>query len=74
MPCYSFIALNRARDMLAVDWLSQTHVKNYHNFSRVVIRIFLRGENPYKALLFIQQIITLMWYCLSCNVGAWCGS
>ena len=32
------MALNRASDVLAADWLSQTHVRNYRNFSRVVIR------------------------------------
>ena len=36
-----FQALNRANDnMSAADSLSQTHVKNYRNFSRVVIRLF----------------------------------
>ena len=34
---YSFMALNRACDMSATGWLSQTHVKRDSNFSRVVI-------------------------------------
>ena len=46
--CYSFTALNRASDVLAADWLSQTHVKNYRNFSRVVIRFFSVVEIPIK--------------------------
>ena len=37
---HSFMPLNRARNMLAADWLSQTHMKNYRNVSRVVIRLF----------------------------------
>ena len=32
------MALNRASDAPAADWLSQTHVTNYRDFSRVVIR------------------------------------
>ena len=31
--CHSFMAINRAFDVLAADWLSQTHVENYRNFS-----------------------------------------
>ena len=34
------MALNRASDATAADWLSQTHVTNYRDFSRVVIRFF----------------------------------
>ena len=38
--CYSLTALNRASDVSAADWLSHTQVKNYRNFSRVLIRFF----------------------------------
>ena len=44
------MALNRASDMPAADWLSQTQVKNYRNFLRVVIQFFsVQVEIP-KAL------------------------
>ena len=42
------MALNEASDVSAADWLSQTHMKNYRNFSRVVIRLFLVEEIPIK--------------------------
>ena len=37
--CHSIMALNRATGVSAADhnWLSQTHVKNYRNFSLVEI-------------------------------------
>ena len=38
--CHSLVVLNRASDVPAADWLSQTH-------------IFLSGGNAYKALQFI---------------------
>ena len=42
--CLSFMALNRAS---ATNWLpSQTHVKNYRNFSRVMIRFFSAVKIP----------------------------
>ena len=41
-----FMALNGASDVLAADWLPQTHVKNYHNFSCVVIRFSSEVEIP----------------------------
>ena len=44
--CHSFTALNRASDISAVDWLSQTHVKKYGNFSRAVTRFFSVVEIP----------------------------
>ena len=50
--CRSFMALNRASDMSATDWLSQTHGK-YRNFSRVVIRFFSEVKVQNKALQFI---------------------
>jgi len=46
--CYTFTAQNRASGVPAADWLSQTHVKNYRNFSRVMIRFFSMGEIPIK--------------------------
>ena len=46
--CHSLIALHWARDMSAADWLFQTHVKNYRNFSTVVIRLFSEVEIPTK--------------------------
>ena len=46
--CHSLIALHKARDMSAADWLFQTHVKNYRNFSPVVIRLFSEVEIPIK--------------------------
>ena len=46
--CHSFMALNRASNMSAADWLFQTHAKNYRNFSRVVIRLFSEVKIPIK--------------------------
>ena len=46
--CYSFMALNRASDVPAADWLSQTQVKNYSNFSCVVILLSSVVEIPIK--------------------------
>ena len=37
---HSFMALNRASGKSEADWPSQTHDKNYHNFSHVVIGFF----------------------------------
>ena len=42
------MALNRACDVPAADWLSQTHVKNYRNFSRAVIQFVSVVEIPIK--------------------------
>ena len=50
MQCHLFIVLNGLSGMPTADLLSQTHVKNYHNFLGVV---FLSGGNPYKACQFI---------------------
>ena len=36
-------------DVLAADWQSETHVKNYDNFSRAVIRFF-SGMEQWKSL------------------------
>ena len=46
--CHSFMVLNKASDMPAADWLSQTQVKNYCNFSRVVMQFFSVVEIPIK--------------------------
>ena len=37
VDCHSLMVLNRAIYVSAADWLSQTQMKNYHNFSGVVI-------------------------------------
>ena len=41
-------SLPRQSDVLAADWQSETHVKNYDNFSRAVIRFFSGMEIPIK--------------------------
>jgi len=46
--CHSFTAINRASDVPAADWLSQTYEKNYRSFSGVVIRFVQIGEIPVK--------------------------
>ena len=33
----SFMELSRLSDLSAADWLSQKHMRNYHNFSRVEV-------------------------------------
>ena len=43
-----FMAPNRASDVLAADWWFETHVKNYHKFSRLEIRFSLVVEIPIK--------------------------
>jgi len=53
MCCHSFLALKRASDMSAADWLSQTYVKNYRNFSRMVIRFTQRWESLYTTPIYI---------------------
>ena len=54
--CHSFMALNRVSNVSAADWLSQTHVKNYRNFSRVVPRFFSVVEIPTKHSSLYNQI------------------
>ena len=44
----SFMSQNRASDVPAADWLPQTVVKNYQNFSLVVMRFFSVVEIPIK--------------------------
>ena len=47
---------NRASDMAAADWPSQTHVKNYRNFSSVTIGFFSVVEIPIKhSSLYIKE-------------------
>ena len=46
--CHSFMAVNRTSDMSPADWLSQTDVKKYRNFSPAVIRFFSVVEVPIK--------------------------
>ena len=48
------MALNRASEVLAADWLSQTHLKNYRNFLTCGGTVFLSVGNPYGALQFIS--------------------
>ena len=46
--CHSFMALKRASDLSAADWLSQTHVKNPRTFSFVEIWFLSVVEIPIK--------------------------
>ena len=56
--CQSFTALNRASGVPAADWLSQTHVKNYRNFSRVMIRFSSLEEIPIKhSSLYAKMVL-----------------
>ena len=48
------MALNRASDAPAADLLSQTHVTNYRDFSRVVIRFFSVVEIPRTPVSIIE--------------------
>ena len=43
---YLSLVLNRASDVIAAEWLCQTHVKNYRNFSLLVIPFFSLVEIP----------------------------
>ena len=56
-PCHSFMVLNRASDVPAADWLSQTLVKNNRNFSSVVIRFFSEVEIPIKHTSLYNKVI-----------------
>ena len=47
------MALNRASGVPAADWLSQTHVIDYRNFSRVVIRFFSVVESLQSTPVYI---------------------
>ena len=40
------MVLKGARDMSAADWLSQTHVKTFRYFLRVVVQFFSVVEIP----------------------------
>ena len=53
--CHSFMVLNRASDVPAADWLSQTHVKNCCNFVMfgdtfffLMVRIPLKHSSLYN--------------------------
>ena len=52
---YSLMAQNRAGDVPAADWLSQTQVKNSRNLSRVVIRFSSVVEIPIKHFSFYNK-------------------
>ena len=51
------MALNRASDVSAAYWLSQTHVKIIVIFSRVVIRVFSVVEIPIKHSSLYNKIV-----------------
>ena len=56
--CYqSFMALNRASDMSAADWLSQTCMENYCNFSCVVKWFFSLVEVPLKHSSLCNEVV-----------------
>ena len=62
--CHSFMALNRASEVSAADWLSQTYVKNYRNFSRVdEIRLFSVVEIPSTLVYITTEIEFLFLFC-----------
>ena len=50
------MALNRASDVPAADWLSQTLVKN-RNFSLVVTRFFLVVEIPINHYSLYNKVV-----------------
>ena len=52
------MALNKATDVPAADWLSQTHVKNYRHISRVVIRFFSEVEIPMKHSSLYNKLLS----------------
>ena len=46
--------------MLVADWLSQVHLKNYGNFSHVVIGFFSVAEIPIKySSLYNKMLLNL---------------
>ena len=53
------MVLNRASYMSAADWVYQTQVKNYHNFSCVVIWFFSGVEIPIKHSSYIINTIII---------------
>ena len=57
---HSFMALNRASDVRATHWLSQTNEKNYRNFSREVIRFSSVVEIPIKHFSLYSRGIYLL--------------
>ena len=68
--CHSLVVLNRASDVPAADWLSQTHMKNYHNFSHVVMCFFsvvgmLTKHSSLCNKLFLLIMLSLLLFFLS---------
>ena len=56
----SYMALNRANDVSAADWRSQTHGKKYCNFSRVGIQSLLVVEIPIKHPSLCDKVCFLL--------------
>ena len=46
--------------MSTADWLSQTHVKNYCNFSRVEVQFVSEMGIPIKHSWLYNEVITLL--------------
>ena len=70
--CHSFMALNRASDVPAADWLSQTLVKN-RNFSLVVTQFFLVVEIPINHYSLYNKVVlssSSSSLALRCPVGS----
>lgn len=66
--------IHSAGDVSAVDWISQTRVKNYRNFSRLVIRFFWVVEIPTKhSSLYNKHILSLFswWHPPFDNMPLW---
>ena len=66
------MALNRASDVPAADWLSQTLVKN-RNFSLVVTRFFLVVEIPINHFSLYNKVVlssSSSSLALRCPVGS----
>ena len=67
--CLSVMALNRASEVSAADWISQIHVKSYRNLSRVVILFFSVVEIPIKhSSLYNKNIILSQKPSLVCSI------
>ena len=66
--CHSFMVLNRANDVSAADWQSQTHVKYHRNFSCEEMRFsFSVEEIPVKHTnlynkTFFSSYYLLLWF------------
>ena len=55
--CHSCVAIIKATDVSAVNWLSQTHVKNYCNFSLVEVQFVSEVEIPIKYSRLYNKVI-----------------